>query len=459
MSVIYRQIYMTEKMRVEPINVVSDCKIPIVLDLMDYDIASGALVKAYATEAYGSLTYAIDCDVDGNQISFVAPHGFFSPGYNLLQIEISGKFIPYAITVVCEYRLSDVGNAPGLKPIEPPATETTITERTIAEWGFTKNTGNYNKPANGIPETDLSPEVCEKLNAVPTIDDIPSNIVIYEETEGSEDAITVETLLLDKLTMDADDQYIYLRYGDVVLGKVSAGAGGSSGPGTVYCTAIAIDQSDLQFIVEDTGEHILTATIYPADCTQIAKWSSSDTNVATITNNGVLTIVGIGTTTITVKCGSQSDTMTVTIVDNHIKPIYIRAGISLNVTASAYTVYNQGTRGYSYYGVITDSSYDQYKQIIPITAGKKYTIYFADGAGLPEEYAPWLRVMQFSGRTRKTATEWIKTPYTFTADSGNDGVAWNLLIGGVNSPDDVTQPNVSTYETWINDNMRIKEVQ
>lgn len=39
-----------------------------------------------------------------------------------------------------------------------------ITETTVANWGFTKNTGTYSKPQGGIPETDLSSSVQASLD-------------------------------------------------------------------------------------------------------------------------------------------------------------------------------------------------------------------------------------------------------------------------------------------------------
>lgn len=43
-----------------------------------------------------------------------------------------------------------------------------ITEETISEWGFTKNTGTYSKPSDGIPKADLSNDVQESLNKANT---------------------------------------------------------------------------------------------------------------------------------------------------------------------------------------------------------------------------------------------------------------------------------------------------
>ena len=48
----------------------------------------------------------------------------------------------------------------------------------------------------------------------------------------------------------------------------------------------------------------------PVDTTDSVIWSSSDENVATV-NNGVVTIHGIGTATITATCGNQTATATI----------------------------------------------------------------------------------------------------------------------------------------------------
>lgn len=42
-----------------------------------------------------------------------------------------------------------------------------VTEQDVSSWGFTKNKGDYSKPSTGIPETDLSQEVVDKLNTHP----------------------------------------------------------------------------------------------------------------------------------------------------------------------------------------------------------------------------------------------------------------------------------------------------
>lgn len=44
----------------------------------------------------------------------------------------------------------------------------TVTEQTVAGWGFTKNTGTYSKPSGGIPKTDLAQAVQTSLGKADT---------------------------------------------------------------------------------------------------------------------------------------------------------------------------------------------------------------------------------------------------------------------------------------------------
>ena len=43
-----------------------------------------------------------------------------------------------------------------------------VTESTVSGWGFTKNTGTYSKPSNGIPKTDLTTDVQTSLGKADT---------------------------------------------------------------------------------------------------------------------------------------------------------------------------------------------------------------------------------------------------------------------------------------------------
>lgn len=66
--------------------------------------------------------------------------------------DISGKVNSADLaTVATSGSYNDLSN----KPIIPAA----VTESTVSGWGFTKNTGTYSKPANGIPASDLAADV------------------------------------------------------------------------------------------------------------------------------------------------------------------------------------------------------------------------------------------------------------------------------------------------------------
>lgn len=46
---------------------------------------------------------------------------------------------------------------------DKPTIPSAVTENTVSGWGFTKNTGTYNKPSTGIPKTDLANDVQNSL--------------------------------------------------------------------------------------------------------------------------------------------------------------------------------------------------------------------------------------------------------------------------------------------------------
>ena len=45
-----------------------------------------------------------------------------------------------------------------------PTIPSPVTEQTVSDWGFTKNTGTYSKPSGGIPKTDLADDVQASLS-------------------------------------------------------------------------------------------------------------------------------------------------------------------------------------------------------------------------------------------------------------------------------------------------------
>ena len=100
--------------------------------------------------------------------------------------------------------------------------------------------------------------------------------------------------------------------------------------GETPCTGISIDQSSISIGSFDDVE--VEYTVTPANTTDPIIWESSNENVLTIAD-GVITPVGIGTSTITVSCGEFSDTADVS-VSISIVPNWQYAALVLNSSSS-----------------------------------------------------------------------------------------------------------------------------
>ena len=78
---------------------------------------------------------------------------------------------------------SDVHALPDSTVIPP-----TVTEQTVAGWGFTKNTGTYVKPSTGIPASDLAQAVQTSLGKADTALQQHQSLAAYR-TASAQDAI------------------------------------------------------------------------------------------------------------------------------------------------------------------------------------------------------------------------------------------------------------------------------
>lgn len=79
----------------------------------------------------------------------------------------------------------------------------------------------------------------------------------------------------------------------------------------VQCTGLSIDSNAYTVTSPDTPVTVV-ATVTPNDCTDALIMAIADTSIATI-ENGIITPVGIGSTTLTVTCGTFTVTATVTV--------------------------------------------------------------------------------------------------------------------------------------------------
>ena len=80
----------------------------------------------------------------------------------------------------------------------------------------------------------------------------------------------------------------------------------------IPCTGLTLSQDSMSPTSLGVAG-TLTATPTPAGTTDPISWTSSDTDVATV-DNGVVTVVGLGTATITAICGSETASCSVNVV-------------------------------------------------------------------------------------------------------------------------------------------------
>ncbi len=109
-----------------------------------------------------------------------------------------------------------------------------------------------------------------------------------------------------------------------------------------YVPATGVTLSETECSVYSGYSHTLTATVTPADTSEMIMWSSSDESVATVYSTGdptqgVINAMSPGTTDITVTVGNYSATCKVTVVD------LVPTGISLSTssyTMTPFEIYN-----------------------------------------------------------------------------------------------------------------------
>ena len=80
----------------------------------------------------------------------------------------------------------------------------------------------------------------------------------------------------------------------------------------IHCTGLSLDITEITATA--FGTQTITATVTPANCTDVLTWSSSNDNIASV-EDGIITLKGLGEATITATCGEHSATCIVT-VDN-----------------------------------------------------------------------------------------------------------------------------------------------
>lgn len=99
-----------------------------------------------------------------------------------------------------------------------------------------------------------------------------------------------------------------------------------TGPEIIKPTAIYLDKQRLDLTVGDTER--LVATISPSEAEGIIEWTSSNENVAIVSNTGEITAVNQGSATITAKIDNLSATCSVTVIPAQVSEGDITVDIS-----------------------------------------------------------------------------------------------------------------------------------
>ena len=152
----------------------------------------------------------------------------------------------------------------------------------------------------------------------------------------------------------------------------------------IPCTGISLSQSSISFTsINSTVQ--LTATVTPQNTTDELIWESSNDNIATV-ESGLVTCVGVGSATITVTCGNQTATCSVSathtfVIDDayHAENGYKYSG-SLNLSADPpHNGIGKATltRGRLYYSTV---EYGNYRVFANKNYAGEYAVPIPNGA-------------------------------------------------------------------------------
>lgn len=120
---IYREIWLTENRRIEPIPATENSKIPIHLKVMDVTL-SGTSAQAYSFNSKDSAykKNAQNATIASNVVTLIPSGGFFLAGHDQLQINFpvsGGSYITKEINVSCSPDFSAGGSTPAAEDVVP----------------------------------------------------------------------------------------------------------------------------------------------------------------------------------------------------------------------------------------------------------------------------------------------------------------------------------------------------
>lgn len=205
--------------------------------------------------------------------------------------------------------------------------------------------GNATITATTNDGTDLSASCSVEVywNAVTGISVTPTTETIYvgENTtltatvapaNASNKAVTWSSSNTSVATVDANGVVTGVSVGSATITATTADGGYTASAiitvDPVHVTGVTLNSNNINLIIDGSnyGSRQLTATVNPSNATnKNVTWNSTNTSVASVTQNGLVTAVGKGSTDIIVTTEDGSYTAT----------CHVRVGIKHTVTTSA----------------------------------------------------------------------------------------------------------------------------
>ena len=180
-------------------------------------------------------------------------------------------------------------------------------------------------------------------------------------------------------------------------------------PVDVPVTGITVDPATASLTVGGTQQ--LTATVEPAGATNpTVTWSSSDTSIATVDENGLVTAVAVGTATITGAAGDQTATCAVTVTAAFTEGYYL-----VKIPADATNVSLTDTLYWLELARNESATFGEEYMLaggidIPLTEGDKlFVIRVQDGA-----------VQVWDNAEETWGTEFSLSKYTYLVDANHE---------------------------------------
>ena len=193
------------------------------------------------------------------------------------------------------------------------------TSKTITVSGYVRTYGTISGSLNVIGYNSSGKVVTNTGTLTPESSTLKNKTCTLTFNDTTDNKITLKVTS----TKSGSSKYICLSTMSVEYTK------GVEGP---KVTAFSLDKTTLSLDIYNKLSDTITPNITAdegADTT--VTWSSNDESIATV-NNGVVTAVKVGDTTITAKCGDLSATCKVTITDS--TPLVIESFV---ITPSTYT--------------------------------------------------------------------------------------------------------------------------